>query len=434
MAEVNHVFHEERLLSNFQNSLHMISEEKESMITDLMKVRQKSLWYTIGRVELSPSESKNKVKDNIVTYTLKEVRNYASKSTLIVKLPEINVNSEKFPNITIAWKPHVGLLIVKEIILKINDRYFGHHDRQSLTVWWNWLEKNLDIDTYNRDFGNLLRLTTPSDCLPEHVLTMDQPWFYTVDSPLCINLDIQDTLTFDYNYNLGLADLLICQKEELPIDFRPEFLKHDIVSVQTPTIIQELLQSHSIDGNYRTCSNLRDEEILHDDFITLTGKTTGKAGNIITVKVNSNFPIKSIFYQVSDVSGKLNFRITDGLTDRLNGSNDEITKRSPIDTVTYEDNTGIKFDSLPTEIFERTTKSHFPCRPREYGMGAIPYCYDPMSLDIQPGINVQGLNTKLRFKLRSDLPIDLIFQIHVVLMITRKDILNRKIQGESIVT
>lgn len=410
------VIFDETSFSSFQKELHVPPEsnnagDNPSVISDVVKERVPTLWYGNDYVELVPRDVETTKDITSCSYIIKDTKKYLCKSTIIINLPQFKIDQTKYPDLYIEWKKDLEYLIFQQAIMEMNGTFLGRHDVNTIKVFSNWLDhKYNEVD----DFYN--RKLHTGDCFQDCDMLLKQPWFFTDDSPHSLCIDKNDQVTFKYQWNLDIKSLVTCTRNFVNVPYDPDYTINK-PKIPCPNLIVELLNPHTMND-----CHVIPKEIIHDDFITLHGKTNGSTDDIIKVKLSSVEPVKSIFYIIEEVDNSYPLEKF-----KLSYDNSLNKRISPIKTVSWElQKEKYRFKDIPTSYFENISTDHYPGHPRYVGMGAINLCYDPTSIDIQPGVVLIGDNAgKLIFKLRDNMTNDYEFKITVVLMITRKDVIKR---------
>ena len=115
--------------------------------------------------------------------TISRAGDYLLNTWLRVTLPQVCITTTQCK---ISWTPNLMHNLVREACITFNDLVAARFDNFHLDFWAAFTVPASKGTVYQNMIGNTACLTTPCHCLPEAVLNLPLPFFYSRDSGVAL--------------------------------------------------------------------------------------------------------------------------------------------------------------------------------------------------------------------------------------------------------
>jgi hypothetical protein len=253
-------------------------------------------------------------------------------------------------------------------------------------------------ELHNYGCGNVKFLEEwTEDFLPQFIINIDQPWFYSMHTTKAFPILYKSSLTkaeHIYTIREKITELLRFQKydekEQTWVDFLPQNPEKLITSNSKIDISPPELWGRYVfitDNELKWMTECRDcmhyyirDIVVHDD------ASPKQYGMVSTIKLSTPTPCLAMFWVAENT-----------LASKLHNYSNYTTNASnlyagwdPIksNTLTYGGKTSSKkLSNMPSDHFSISEcRYHFPSAPNEVGYHAYSFCGDSTSHEGEPGI------------------------------------------------
>jgi len=143
---------------------------------------RKSTWFSQVPVILQKCNGQAQF-GNDWAVTISRAGDYLLNTWLRVTLPQVCLTTTSHK---ISWTPNLMHNLVREACITFNDLVAARFDNFHLDFWAAFTVPASKGTVYQNMIGNTACLTTPCNCLPESVLNLPLPFFYSRDSGVAL--------------------------------------------------------------------------------------------------------------------------------------------------------------------------------------------------------------------------------------------------------
>lgn len=375
-------------LTDFQRKIYEPKSQDEEIEARFAYNSKKSTWSTHLPIKLQCRQE----TDEIVYFPNMKF-DYLLYTYLRIKLPTLKVKDIYKKNVQICWPHNVGLNIIKQGVLQsdgetcqtINDIWLNIHSQ--------YFMKPGKCSHFNVMIGNVPFLEQWSTLLPEYILTVPQPWYYSNHYGYALPLFLcsGSTITHRYRYRLRFEEILRMRVfnankqewTEIPYNFK--YLEG--VSADEHIAIPELWGRHAEitvdERNWLLEENQKkkNSSIYIEDVVTYSSENTYHFGSTIPMDLHCQFPSKTLYWVAENMQATKNRNFSNFTTNAH--SLFEGWNPCQYGKLLYG---GVeRIPESQHELFDRTEPwYHLQTIPREPGYNVISFAYDniPQITDI----------------------------------------------------
>ena len=424
----------------------LINVDKSQKINDF----HRSLHYPTGDPELD-NETIVDNNGNVQVKVTSRFRYTFAKTTWNVQITEKleNINNSEFSEFVVNNKFHHFLysyIILNTPSYKLDEKYRddyqikmthnpGHNFIQSavfeyssdcqtidskwLDIWSMFYMKPGFRDHYEMGIGNIPILQNWSDYLPSYPLFCPQPWSYSRHESVSIPLFQCGSKTrISHKYKLRKSDELL-QIRKVQRDDNGDIKKDDnddpiydmvkykhkyIINGKDKNILKPEMWGRYVINTPEEINHYRNEvrNIYTEDIIMFSSENKIKSGSD-TIDLNNEMktPVKGIFI-VAENQTALKYNYHSNYTDN---ANDHRSGYHPIKTLSSRSTGGTRYKKRPYYHFSMAMPwFRMLSAPSEMGYLTDYFGYDPMCIQSDSGLSMDGTGTKLGYEIGNTNP------------------------------
>lgn len=409
----------EELLSinDFQKEIHYNDADSDDGIeADHYRKFIKSTWYSSVLTKLECTQ------DGAETiYRLNNSFHFLKYTYLHFNVPAVKVKADFLGRIRICWCHNLGINISQQATFKEDDDTYQTFDKTWGDIYPQYYQEAGagKRENFNVGVGNVDILEEWTEYLPAHPITIDQPWFYTMN-PFPIWPKMSATKAeHRYTFRRKVTDLLRMEAKTKEKDkdgnaiWRPitkNLYKYiDIVgSAEIP--IPELWGRYSYVTDrelewYITCdADKRDEDgsqsriFYTRDIISCDIQNPVKYKSIADIDLASQNPCLAFFWVAENCDATAIHNFSNYTTN----TNDLYKGWDPVKWTTFKYGNTTYLDKMPSEHFNIAQSKHFPSLPSETGYHAYSYSNYSNNFNGEIGIVFDNLTKKASLKCQID--------------------------------
>lgn len=386
-------------LSEFQKALHAPKKADEDLESRFYYEFRKTSWSTHMPVKMKCTAS-----DDGLVYQGTFKFDFLLYSYMRQKLPPLKVKENFKKTIQICWPHNPGLNILKDASLKSDDDIIQAFDNIWLNMHSQFYRKSgggKDAH-HNLMIGNVPFLQGWTHYLPEYMLDVPQPWYYSRNEVVAMPLFLCSLSSITHNYKVRskLSEMLRMraraneESEWKDIKFNPKYLEG--VGPEDTLPIPELWGRYAlITDDEREWRKTQKNKVYIEDIVIHSSDDPTRYGSTVPIGLQTEMPTKAIFWVAENLEAtKYNnySNFTTNSTDLYDGWNPIMSTK-----LTYGSTPRVELDS---DSFDRIEPwYHFPSAPYQSGYNAYSISYDSSSINADIGMVFKDLGAKLVPKL-----------------------------------
>lgn len=379
---------------------------------------------TWGIRSLCQIDSSNKDDDGSVHYNPNTSFHFMKYVYLEVPLPRLEVLDEFKDTVRIAWQHNVGNILVKDAILKKGNDTLQNIDGGFCDHAFNFLREPGTEDTLAQDIGSIRSLEEFGSVLPEHPLTPQQPWLFSIGgdrNAIPISFCSKDSFYFKYNYRLKISELLRVEMREkadgtygdwneLNQKVKNELILSDYITglpqsgkLSVPKLYAKYSEQNEKEKKLHSFNTEGKYYML--DVIPFQAANPSTYGDTVSLEINTTSPVQAVFWNARNQVS----------VDYGNVSNCTTNSKNPYEGWNPCSENSLYFGTI--EIFSEMGHVHFTRKtglndfkspPVEQGYLAYTFTADhignpaDLSLDPSPEEKKSGVTMKLVVKIANN--------------------------------
>jgi hypothetical protein len=397
-------------ITNFQNDMHYVSNDKEPMTSKFYKEYVKTTWYCTNSVALD-SVIMNDEGDEIhrdytkVKYTVDPHYHYLMYTSLRLVLPAIKVKPKFASRIRICWCHNIGTNITVLATFKDDDNHYQSWDPIAADDYYQFFqyEGAGKRRNHNIGIGNVPMLEEWTDALPTYPINVDQPWYYGEEPGVAFPIHMrnsQSRIEHHQVYRKKVSSLLRMQKLINGVWVNVEtvdnmkYLLCDSLEINKPTLWSRY--AYITDAEIRTnkCKQeMKQRTFYYKDFDICDGNhnKTYKYGETAEIDIKCTNPCVNVFWKAENMDAtKYN-----NYSNYTCNTNDLYAGWDPLHLQSLKYGTTYKFKDMESDHFNiGESRKHTRSSPEEIGYHVLSNAYQSHNYHGEVGI-VYGKDTKL---------------------------------------
>jgi len=401
-------------MTSFQKLLHE-AEMEEPIQTIFHRDFIKSTWYAVASEKL---ERKDNTGDEQVIYKVNPSFHRLMSTKLCFTTPVIRVKPKFSGKVKVAWCHNLGTNVVLKASFAEDDQIFHTIDNTWLDIYPQFYERPGAgmRENYNIGVGNVEILENFSENLPAYPISVDQVWYYSMDSALSFPIFFKNSQTraeHRYTFRRSVASLLRVKKlkengdPNNPQDWE-DIIKgiHKYLNIKADQKmpIPELWGKYVYTGYnemefYKNfCSGSDTYTYFTRDVVCCDDFEHRSYGDQVSINLSCKYPTLAMFWVAENQIAKLKHNYSNYTTN----SDDLYTGWPVIKNVEmiYQSSGERRLEMMFNHHFSiDEARANFPSSPSERGYNCYSFCNDSCNYNAEPGLVFDGLNCKIIFRL-----------------------------------
>jgi hypothetical protein len=249
-----------------------------------------------------------KTNKGIVDYKLDENGDYLINSFLVQEIPRVKVAPEYLDTVQIKWCDYFGINLFKTGILKSDDVVINTLTPITLFHYMKTLMDPRILPKFLRLIGHKPELTTWSSELPEDMLGIHLPWYYSLHLSRAIPMFLmKDKDKIIHRFEFLPIDKLLRMRmkddegEWKEVPFNNLYIQYNTSNDKYLQMPEMYARISSIDDDERNdmkceCKQNKGYSRFIDDFIVIQSTEEFSEGQTGTIHLNYNAPCKAISF------------------------------------------------------------------------------------------------------------------------------------------
>lgn len=404
------MFYTDRVLRDYHSDEEMVYDSRNSH--ELHKI----FWYSMYD-EILTSRTLSKNKKTYICYDMSEEYDMVGSAEMEIKIPEIKVKEYEDQEIQIALCRDFCIHFIKEAKLVLDHNQLDCSAHAMMILKNFFTNKPYDLDEL---IGND-KCTEFSSSIDMKYFNFPLMWDHSSHETKSIPLFYFTKHYYLFDFEENISSLIRMRKreidhqgrrfgewEEIPTDMN--LLLNKNITIDTPNIFVLYRKIPEDEKNWL----LRERKpLIYNDFIVDETKNVINPGKTTKIKpdIPDNVGVQSFFfYAFSPEKRKI------GLHSNFQNKN----KKCPIKTFTlsYAKHV-IKENNQRVERFQEIKAyQHFPSKPRDKSISAVPLCQRPGSLFTDRSVDLSDKKVRFDFKMRKENSES--YHVVLITMVTRK--------------
>ena len=393
----------------YLTDLYSAGSSSDSMFTLFDREFVPCTWHSTHVLRLNRTEDLGNMS---CSYGLDPSYHFLLYAYLRYTLPWVRVRPGK-GQYRVAWCRNVGTNIVRQAEFVHGEQNYPGFDSVWLDTYFQWFLPHDRLPAHNRCVGNIPALQEFSSFLPQHIVNLEQPWFYSCKGfPGWPIMKAGAGSHHRYTFR-PFKSLLRVEQKGLDGVWRNVTGSVNLDSIvefgpgvaATPEMWGKyaLLDRPEYDA-YMGCPDNEVKTFFVKDVVAIDSINSAPYNTSCSLTLESKTPCLAFFWSCSNVQARAVHDYSNYTTDPL----DSAAGCDPINTNSFKYSNVYKFNKMPSDHFNMAVgRYHFPAVPRETGFHAYCVANDPSSGDGEVAL-VFGADDKAVCRLKADLILDFV--------------------------
>lgn len=400
------------VLTDFQNEIHLITQETEEIGSIFFKPLVRSTWYSTMLMKLPATQSG---ADTV--YTVNNTFHFLLYTYLRFVLPTIKVKKGYENKIRIAWCHNIGNNIVSSATFKVDDAPYHTWDN-----YWADIDSQFNQrggaghrENHQLGIGNTKLLENWTTILPSMPINVSQPWFYSLDRASAFPIFYKGALTraeHIYTFKKQVTDLLRIQVNtngnwtSIPGTKNKTLMKYLSVEPNSQIETPELWGRYGyITENeltwYKSCLSSQKRISYIKDVAKCDAPNSNRYGSTSEIRLVTNNPCLALYWMAENMDAHSTNNFSNYTTDADNLYNGW----DPIKNVSLKYGNVARLDKMPADHLSiAEPRNHCKSSPCEVGYHCLSFCDDSTGYNPDVGIIPENLNVVLNCAISNNNP------------------------------